>query len=40
MDPLVSADWLAKHLGDGDLRVLDGSWHMPQLERDARAEFA
>jgi thiosulfate/3-mercaptopyruvate sulfurtransferase len=40
MDPLVTTDWLAKHLGDGDLRVLDGSWHMPQLERDARAEFA
>ena len=40
MDPLVSTDWLAKHLGDGDLRVLDGSWHMPQLKRDARAEFA
>src|SRR5690242_6524535 len=40
MDPLVSTDWLAKHLGDGDLRVLDGSWHMPQLQRDPRAEFA
>src|SRR5437016_1986202 len=40
MDPLVSTDWLAKHLGDGDLRVLDGTWHMPQLKRDPRAEFA
>jgi thiosulfate/3-mercaptopyruvate sulfurtransferase len=37
---LVSADWLAKHRGDLDLRVVDGTWHMPQLERDARAEFA
>src|SRR5688500_3068241 len=37
---VVSAEWLAKHLGDPDLRVLDGTWHMPQLERDARAEFA
>jgi thiosulfate/3-mercaptopyruvate sulfurtransferase len=40
MDPLVSTDWLAKHLGAPDLRVLDGTWHMPQLKRDARAEFA
>jgi thiosulfate/3-mercaptopyruvate sulfurtransferase len=40
MDPLVSTEWLAKHLGEPDLRVLDGSWHMPQLERDPRAEFA
>src|SRR5205085_2168526 len=40
IDPLVTTDWLAKHLGDADLRVLDGSWHMPQLERDPRAEFA
>ena len=40
MDPLVSTEWLAKHLGDADLRVVDGSWHMPQLNRDPRAEFA
>jgi thiosulfate/3-mercaptopyruvate sulfurtransferase len=39
MDPLVTTDWLAKHLGETDLRVLDGTWHMPQLGRDARAEF-
>jgi len=40
MDPLVSTEWLAKHLGAPDLRVLDGTWHMPQLKRDPRAEFA
>jgi thiosulfate/3-mercaptopyruvate sulfurtransferase len=39
MDPLVTTDWLAKHLGETDLRVVDGTWHMPQLGRDARAEF-
>jgi thiosulfate/3-mercaptopyruvate sulfurtransferase len=39
MDPVVSTDWLVKHLGAPDLRVLDGTWHMPQLKRDARAEF-
>jgi len=39
MDALVSTDWLAAHLRDPDLRVLDGSWHMPQAKRDPRAEF-
>jgi thiosulfate/3-mercaptopyruvate sulfurtransferase len=39
MDPLVTTDWLAKHLTDPDVRVVDGTWHMPQTGRDARAEF-
>jgi thiosulfate/3-mercaptopyruvate sulfurtransferase len=39
MDDLVTTEWLAKHLRDADLRVLDGSWHMPQAKRDPRAEF-
>ena len=38
--PLVSTDWLAEHLGDPDLVVLDGSWHMPAEGRDAKAEYA
>ena len=37
--PLVSTEWLAAHLRDPDLRVVDGTWHLPHLERDARAEF-
>ncbi len=36
---LVSTGWLAAHMGAPDLRVLDGSWHMPDTGRDARAEF-
>lgn len=36
---LVSTGWLADHLRDPDLRVLDASWHMPAAGRDARAEF-
>ncbi|MEM1362136.1 MAG: 3-mercaptopyruvate sulfurtransferase [Pseudomonadota bacterium] len=36
---LVSTDWLAEHLSDPDLRLLDGSWHMPAAGRDARAEY-
>ncbi|SNR53829.1 3-mercaptopyruvate sulfurtransferase [Paracoccus sediminis] len=36
---LVSTDWLAAHLNDPDLRILDASWHMPAAGRDARAEY-
>ena len=39
MDALVSTAWLAEHLDDPDLRVLDGSWHMPQAKRDPAREF-
>lgn len=37
---LVSTEWLAAHLKDPDLRVLDGTWHMPGDPRDAKAEYA
>lgn len=36
---LVSTDWLALHLKDPDLRVLDASWYLPNMERDAKAEY-
>ena len=36
---LVSVGWLAERLDDPDLRILDGSWHMPATGRDPRAEF-
>ncbi|WP_417586608.1 3-mercaptopyruvate sulfurtransferase [Pararhodobacter oceanensis] len=36
---LVSTDWLAAHLNDPDLRILDASWHMPDAGRDALAEY-
>jgi thiosulfate/3-mercaptopyruvate sulfurtransferase len=41
---LVSTEWLAAQLarpqsGHSRVRVLDGSWHMPHLERDPRREF-
>lgn len=36
---LVSTQWLAAHLNDPDLRILDASWHMPAAGRDARAEY-
>ena len=37
---LVSTDWLAQHLKDPDLRIIDASWHMPATGRDAQAEYA
>ena len=36
---LVSTEWLAAHIKDPDLRILDGSWYLPQQGRDARAEY-
>lgn len=36
---LVSTQWLAQHLNDPDLRVLDASWYLPDMGRDARAEY-
>ena len=37
---LVSTDWLAAHMGSPDLRVLDGSYHLPAANRDAKADYA
>lgn len=37
--PLVETSWLAAHLRDRDLVVVDGSWHMPAAGRDAGAEY-
>jgi thiosulfate/3-mercaptopyruvate sulfurtransferase len=36
---LVSTDWLAAHLNDPDLRIFDASWYMPDMNRDAKAEY-
>ena len=36
---LVSTEWLAAHLADSNLVILDGSWHMPASGRAAAAEF-
>ena len=37
--PFVTTDWLAQHLSDPNLIVLDGSWHMPSAGRDPHAEY-
>ena len=37
---LVSTDWLAAHMKDPDLRILDGTYFLPGIDRDPRAEYA
>jgi thiosulfate/3-mercaptopyruvate sulfurtransferase len=36
---LVSTQWLADHMKDPDLRVLDGSYFLPGIPRDPKAEY-
>jgi thiosulfate/3-mercaptopyruvate sulfurtransferase len=37
---LVDTEWLAAHLGDPGMRVIDATWYLPHLNRDAHAEYA
>lgn len=37
---LVSTGWLAAHLSDPGLRILDASWYLPAQNRDPKAEYA
>jgi thiosulfate/3-mercaptopyruvate sulfurtransferase len=39
MESLVSTDWLAEHLGEPGLTIVDCSWHMPAAERSGREEY-
>jgi thiosulfate/3-mercaptopyruvate sulfurtransferase len=39
MDDLVTSDWLARNLGEGDLAIVDCSLFMPADQRDAEGEF-
>jgi thiosulfate/3-mercaptopyruvate sulfurtransferase len=39
MESLVSTEWLADHLGEPDLTVVDSSWHMPASGRSGREEY-
>jgi thiosulfate/3-mercaptopyruvate sulfurtransferase len=38
-NPFVTTGWLADHLADPDLVVVDASWHMPNAARNAQAEY-
>jgi thiosulfate/3-mercaptopyruvate sulfurtransferase len=35
----VSTEWLAGHLDDDEVAIVDGTWHLPTLGRDAEAEY-
>jgi thiosulfate/3-mercaptopyruvate sulfurtransferase len=36
---LVTTEWLAERLGASDLVVVDGSYYLPAMQRDAAAEY-
>src|SRR5271163_3590297 len=36
---LVSTEWLSEHLCDRNLAVVDGTYLLPTLQRDAHAEY-
>lgn len=36
---LVSTQWLADHVKDPDLRIIDASYYLPDMGRDAKAEY-
>jgi thiosulfate/3-mercaptopyruvate sulfurtransferase len=38
MESLVSTQWLADHLGEPGLAIVDSSWHMPASGRNGREE--
>ncbi|MGB1007562.1 MAG: rhodanese-like domain-containing protein, partial [Thalassobaculaceae bacterium] len=38
-EALVSTDWLAAHLDDPNVRVIDATFHLPTAGRDGNAEF-
>lgn len=38
-ETFVTADWLASELDKPDVVVVDGSWYLPAMNRDGRAEY-
>jgi len=36
----VTTDWLADHLHDANLSIIDASWYLPTMNRDGKAEYA
>jgi thiosulfate/3-mercaptopyruvate sulfurtransferase len=37
--PLVSGEWLAEHLADPDLKILDCTWHHTSTNLDGRTQY-
>jgi len=40
MSPFVTPAWLAAHLDDPDVSIVDGSWYLPAADRNPAAEYA
>ncbi|MEQ1753655.1 MAG: 3-mercaptopyruvate sulfurtransferase [Micropepsaceae bacterium] len=38
-NPLVTTEWLTRHLAAPDIRIVDASWYLPAAARDPRAEY-
>lgn len=38
-DTLVSTQWLSEHLQAPDVQLVDASWYLPDMGRDAKAEY-
>lgn len=38
-EALVSTEWLAQHLDDPEVGIIDASWYLPAQNRDAAAEY-
>ncbi|MFZ1427075.1 MAG: 3-mercaptopyruvate sulfurtransferase [Geminicoccaceae bacterium] len=38
-EALVTTEWLQTHLDSPDVRVIDATWFLPTIERNARAEY-
>jgi thiosulfate/3-mercaptopyruvate sulfurtransferase len=38
-DPIVSTSWLKDHLDAPDVVIIDASWYLPAMDRDARKEY-
>lgn len=36
---LVDVDWLFAHLDDPSVSIVDGSWYLPNMQRDGLAEY-
>ena len=37
--PFVSTQWLADHLDDANVTIIDASWYLPTQNRNGRAEY-
>ena len=38
--PFVSTEWLAAHINDANLAIIDASWYLPTMNRDGKKEYA